>query len=84
VRPIPPNPPELLGGDRFKRFLAEARESDDWVLIDSPPAASLSDATLLAQLPEVVQSRPRTTPIDFSSRSISALRTSPRESPRVA
>jgi capsular exopolysaccharide synthesis family protein len=46
--PIPPNPPELLGSDRFKRFLAEARESFDWVLIDSPPAASLADASLLA------------------------------------
>jgi capsular exopolysaccharide synthesis family protein len=52
--PIPPNPPELLGGERFKRFLAEAREAYDWVLIDSPPAASLSDATLLAGLVDVV------------------------------
>ena len=52
--PIPPNPPELLGGDRFKRFLEEARESYDWVLIDSPPAASLSDATLLAGLADMV------------------------------
>jgi capsular exopolysaccharide synthesis family protein len=52
--PIPPNPPELLGSDRFKRFLAEARDAYDWVLIDSPPAASLSDATLLAGLADVV------------------------------
>ncbi len=52
--PIPPNPPELLGGERFKKFLAEAREAYDWVLVDSPPAASLSDATLLAGLADVV------------------------------
>ncbi len=52
--PIPPNPPELLGGERFKRFLAEAREAYDWVLIDSPPAASLSDATLLAGIADMV------------------------------
>lgn len=52
--PIPPNPPELLGSERFKRFLEEARESYDWVLIDSPPAASLSDATLLAGLADMV------------------------------
>lgn len=52
--PIPPNPPELLGGERFKRFLAEAREAYDWVLLDSPPAASLADASLLAGLADVV------------------------------
>jgi capsular exopolysaccharide synthesis family protein len=52
--PIPPNPPELLGSERFKRFLAEAREAYDWVLLDSPPAVSLSDATLLAGLADLV------------------------------
>jgi capsular exopolysaccharide synthesis family protein len=52
--PVPPNPPELLGGDRFKRFLAEARESYDWVLLDSPPASTLADATLLAGIADVV------------------------------
>jgi capsular exopolysaccharide synthesis family protein len=51
--PIPPNPPELLGSERFKRFLAEAREAFDWVLLDSPPAVSLADATLLAELADV-------------------------------
>jgi len=52
--PIPPNPPELLGTERFKRFLAEAREAYDWVLLDSPPAASLADAPLLGGLADVV------------------------------
>jgi len=52
--PIPPNPPELLGSERFKRFLAETREQYDWILIDSPPAATLSDATLLAGLADIV------------------------------
>jgi capsular exopolysaccharide synthesis family protein len=51
--PIPPNPPELLGSERFKRFLAEAREAYDWVLLDSPPAASLADATLLGGIADV-------------------------------
>jgi capsular exopolysaccharide synthesis family protein len=46
--PIPPSPPELLGSDRFTDLLAQLREIYDWVLIDSPPAASLADATLLA------------------------------------
>lgn len=52
--PIPPNPPELLGSERFKKFVAEAREAFDWVLVDSPPAATLSDATLLAGLADMV------------------------------
>jgi capsular exopolysaccharide synthesis family protein len=52
--PVPPNPPELLGSDRFKRFLAEARDDYDWVLLDSPPAASLADASLLGGLADVV------------------------------
>jgi succinoglycan biosynthesis transport protein ExoP len=52
--PIPPNPPELLGSERFKRFLSEAREAYDWVLIDSPPAATLSDAPLLGGVADVV------------------------------
>ena len=52
--PVPPNPPELLGSERFKRFLAEAREAYDWVLLDSPPAASLADASLLGGLADVV------------------------------
>jgi len=51
--PIPPNPPELLGSERFKRFLAEAREAYDWVLLDSPPAASLADAPLLGGIADV-------------------------------
>lgn len=74
--PIPPNPPELLGSERFKRFLAEARESYDWVLIDSPPAASLSDATLLAGLADVVLLviRHNHTDRDLVSRTLQQLR----------
>jgi len=52
--PIPPNPPELLGSDRFKRFLDEARAAFDWILIDSPPAASISDASVLASVADLV------------------------------
>jgi capsular exopolysaccharide synthesis family protein len=51
---IPPSPPELLGVERFKRMLREVSERYDWVLLDSPPAASLADATLLAELADMV------------------------------
>jgi capsular exopolysaccharide synthesis family protein len=52
--PIPPNPPELLGSDRFRNLIDELRSSFDWVIIDSPPAASLADAILLSALSDLV------------------------------
>lgn len=52
--PIPPSPPELLSGDRFKQMVAEMRDEYDWVLIDSPPASSLADATTLAGVADML------------------------------
>jgi len=52
--PIPPSPPELLGSDRFLELVAALRESYDWVLLDSPPAATLADATQLAAVADMV------------------------------
>jgi succinoglycan biosynthesis transport protein ExoP len=52
--PIPPSPPELLGSERFSNMLSAMRESYDWVLIDSPPAASLADASVLASVVDMV------------------------------
>ncbi|MBD3868463.1 MAG: polysaccharide biosynthesis tyrosine autokinase [Acidobacteria bacterium] len=51
--PIPPNPPELLGGERFRDLLDSVRNDYDWVLIDSPPSMSLSDTSLLADLADM-------------------------------
>jgi len=47
--PIPPNPAELLGSKRMRRFLADLRTGFDTVLIDSPPAVAVADASILAQ-----------------------------------
>lgn len=52
--PIPPSPPELLGSERFAELLTTLRENYDWILLDSPPASSLADAPLLAQLADMV------------------------------
>jgi capsular exopolysaccharide synthesis family protein len=52
--PIPPSPPELLGSERFSALVAQLRESFDWVLIDSPPAASLADAAVLASMADML------------------------------
>ncbi|MGC8782597.1 MAG: CpsD/CapB family tyrosine-protein kinase, partial [Anaerolineae bacterium] len=46
--PLPPNPAELLGSARMKELLAELAAGADIVLLDSPPATALADATILS------------------------------------
>ncbi len=36
--PVPPNPSELLGGERFLSILKVLRNSFDYVIIDTPPS----------------------------------------------
>jgi succinoglycan biosynthesis transport protein ExoP len=45
---IPPNPADILPGTRMQRFLLEARERYDAVVVDTPPVTVVSDASLLA------------------------------------
>jgi succinoglycan biosynthesis transport protein ExoP len=52
--PIPPNPAELLSSSNFKDLLDSLRESYDWILVDSPPASSLADAPVLAELVDMI------------------------------
>jgi succinoglycan biosynthesis transport protein ExoP len=52
--PIPPSPPELLGSARFLDLIKQLRAAYDWVLIDSPPAASLADTTQLVSAADMV------------------------------
>jgi capsular exopolysaccharide synthesis family protein len=47
--PLPPNPPALLARRSLGDLLAELKGEFDWVLIDSPPLASVTDALLLAR-----------------------------------
>lgn len=50
--PLPPNPPELLAGDRMPRVLAALQERFDVVIVDGPPVLGLADAPLLAHVVE--------------------------------
>lgn len=43
-----PNPAELLSSDVMERFLEEARENYDYVIIDTPPVQLVTDAQILA------------------------------------
>ena len=40
--------------DRFRNLLQELKGSYDWVLVDSPPSASLADSSILAPLTDMV------------------------------
>ncbi|MGE5350168.1 MAG: polysaccharide biosynthesis tyrosine autokinase [Actinomycetota bacterium] len=46
--PIPPNPAELIERQGMDDFLDEARKQFDYILLDTPPAAVVTDALLLA------------------------------------
>ena len=46
--PLPPNPPELFGKQTFRQLLDEARTNYDWVILDTPPVASVTDPVVCA------------------------------------
>ena len=48
--PVPPNPVELLMNGRFETLMTNLRTKFDYILIDSPPAAILTDAKVLAMV----------------------------------
>ncbi|HKX33142.1 MAG TPA: polysaccharide biosynthesis tyrosine autokinase [Blastocatellia bacterium] len=46
--PIPPNPAELLGSERMRHLISTLEDDFNYIVIDSAPAASLTDAVLLS------------------------------------
>jgi capsular exopolysaccharide synthesis family protein len=46
--PIPPNPAELLGSDEMRRLLTTLGEKFTHIIVDSPPAISFTDASILS------------------------------------
>lgn len=47
--PIPPNPSELIIGDRMTELIDELSKEYDYIVIDSPPLALVSDALELVK-----------------------------------
>lgn len=47
--PVPPNPSELLLTDRFELFINNALEQFDFVIIDTPPLALVTDAFVISK-----------------------------------
>jgi tyrosine-protein kinase Etk/Wzc len=50
---IPPNPAEILGSERMKKFLVMVRERYDYVIIDAPPVLPVTDAQVLGPLVDI-------------------------------
>ncbi len=46
--PVPPNPAELLGSDEMRKLLAALSGKFSHIIIDSPPAISFTDASILS------------------------------------
>jgi capsular exopolysaccharide synthesis family protein len=46
--PMPPNPAELLGSDEMRKLLISLSEKFTHVIVDSPPAISFTDASILS------------------------------------
>ena len=48
--PVPPNPAELLGSEEMRKLLAILSERYAHIIIDSPPAISFTDASILSTM----------------------------------
>lgn len=47
--PVPPNPSELLGGEKFASLLKMLKGTFDYVIVDTPPLGSVIDAAVAAK-----------------------------------
>ncbi len=73
--PRVPNPAEFLGSEAFKALLDRLSERYDRVIVDSPPATIVSDATILATMVDgiVLIARSMQTPKDSARKAIRTL-----------
>jgi tyrosine-protein kinase Etk/Wzc len=51
--PVPPNPAELIESERMAEFIMEAKKEFDYIIIDTPPIAVVSDTLLLSKFVDV-------------------------------
>ncbi len=51
--PIPPNPSELIERDLMKKFMEKVKARFDFIIIDTPPVAIVTDALLLTQYVDI-------------------------------
>ncbi len=47
---VPPNPSELLGGDKMRELIDTVSKKYDYILVDTPPVNVVSDANIVTSL----------------------------------
>jgi protein-tyrosine kinase len=64
------NPAELLANGRMKHLLSRLEQVFDWIIIDSPPAVPVADATIIAKDCDgvLLVVRSNSTPVDAARR----------------
>ncbi len=75
--PLPPGPAEMIASQRFADLVKELKAGYDWVIVDSPPAAGLTDTVLLAAQSDMVVfvTRQARTDRDVLRRALDAVQT---------
>jgi protein-tyrosine kinase len=70
-----PDPMSSLTSDRMRRLIKEAGAAFEWVIMDTPPIAILTDATLLGSMVDgaLLVVRAGQTPAELVQRSVDAL-----------
>lgn len=51
--PVPPNPAELIEDARMITFIGKAKKEFDYIFIDTPPIAVVSDTLLIARFTDI-------------------------------
>jgi tyrosine-protein kinase Etk/Wzc len=51
--PVPPNPAELIEDEKMDAFIAKAKLEYDYIIIDTPPVAVVSDTFLIARFTDI-------------------------------
>jgi len=73
------NPADLIGNGRFEVFLQRLAPAFDWIVVDSPPALLVTDATLLATLCDgiLLVIRSGITSVDMARKALQVFRNKP-------
>jgi capsular exopolysaccharide synthesis family protein len=52
--PIPPNPAELIGISRMDEYINEAKKRFDYIVIDTPPLAVVTDTLVISRFTDAL------------------------------
>jgi protein-tyrosine kinase len=73
------NPGELIGNGRLARLIEKVAPLFDWIILDSPPAAPIADASLIAEASDgvVLVVKASSTPFDVAQKACVEFRRKP-------